>query len=152
MRLTPDHKTDKVFGLIKTISDLSFTGVDRCPTDLLRERFYDHASDVFVIEERTMNREVFWLDGFAMVMERGGSPYLWNFAVHPDARGNGLGSGLLNEVVRFYEEQQATRIELTCKVDNPAQKLYFDHGFRAVRVEPKYYLGDGAGLVMRRTL
>lgn len=84
--------------------------------------------------------------GYALVSRWASGPFLWNIAVVPQYRKLGLGTQLLREI--FFVEKNEP-IELTVNVNNPAQKLYFDEGFRAVRVIPKYY-GSEAGIRMRR--
>lgn len=75
-------------------------------------------------------------------------PYLWSVFVTPRLQGCGYGTALLKFVCEKYPN-----LELHVRTDNPAQKLYFDHGFRVVEIYPKWYLIDGVyvpGLKMRR--
>lgn len=75
-------------------------------------------------------------------------PYLWSLFVRPRYQGDGHGKKLLALACDRYP-----KMELHCRVDNPAQKLYFDHGFRVVEVVRDWYVIDGkkvAGLKMRR--
>ncbi len=138
MRL--ETRSGEDFDEIKKINDNSFFGVEKPPLEALRYNF--ETGDVFLS---------YGTSGFAIVTRKGGTPYLWSLAVDPSNRGRGLGSGLLEEIAATYRAQGETKIELTVNVNNSAQKLYFDHGFRVIRVVPKYY-GEASGLRMRRML
>ena len=144
MIVKPEDKTDYMLRTLIQISDESFKGIDRPPHGIFKEHF--DRDDVFVRGIPTFT------SGFAIVTERGGCPYLWSIAVRLEIRGQGAGRGLLDEIETHYRQQGAQRIELTCKIDNPAQKLYFDAGYRAFRVAPRYYQHEGDGLMMRRVL
>ena len=87
---------------------------------------------------------------YVMVVEQP-EPYVWSVATKPQFRGQGLATKLLSEAIEWYRIKGAKHLELTVNVNNPAQKLYFDLGFRAVQVFRKYY-GEASGLRMRRTL
>ena len=50
-------------------------------------------------------------------------------AVHPDARGMGIGTKLLDHVKEQAEEMGCSKITLEVREDNPAQKLYEREGF-----------------------
>ena len=51
-------------------------------------------------------------------------------AVHPDARGLGIGTKMLKKVEEDAEEMGCSKITLEVRVDNPAQKLYKKLGFK----------------------
>lgn len=51
-------------------------------------------------------------------------------AVHPDARGLGIGTKMLEKVEKDAEEMGCSKITLEVRVDNPAQKLYKKLGFK----------------------
>ena len=75
------------------------------------------------------------------------------FLVHPDARGHGLGTGLLREAVDFCRQRNYKSVFLwTISELTTAARLYRDAGFQlteqnthqiwgAVRTEEKYELG-----------
>lgn len=79
--------------------------------------------------------------GFALVFKRNScESYLWVIAVHPEYRGKGVGSFLIRRAAacaRFVDKCE--RMTLNCRPDNPAQKLYLNHGFRVVRVDEDFY-------------
>lgn len=58
-------------------------------------------------------------------------------AVHPDARGLGIGTKLLETVEAEAEELGCSKITLEVRTDNPAKKLYEREGFEYG--EPKWW-------------
>ena len=133
------------FNAIKKINDDSFEGVERPPQGILFAHFM--ADDVFVLRDLTTEA----IYAFAFVTERGG-PYIWSIAVTPTYRGAGCGTQLLQEIEEFYRHAGRQSIGLTCKTTNPAQKLYFDMGYRVEKVAQNYYGLEVDGLFMRRVL
>lgn len=143
MRLTEETKTADVFERVLEINDASFSGISRVPRGIFKTHF--DRDEVFIVQ---------WggpIVGFAIVTERPGA-YIWQIAVNPDHREQGLGSRLLKEIEMFYRNAGRQVIELTCNTENPAQKLYFDHGYRVTRVAQRYYQNEGNGLFMRKIL
>jgi ribosomal protein S18 acetylase RimI-like enzyme len=90
--------------------------------------------------------------GFAIVTRQAGVPFLWVIAVKPGHHGGGIGGNLLYEIWSWAKSKGERRIELTVKSSNPAQKLYFDSGYRVVKFLRNYYIGGGDGLLMRRII
>ena len=82
----------------------------------------------------------------------GGTPLLVSVAVMPSAQKNGIGIFLLSDMERDYKALGMRAILLHCKVDNPAQVLYFKTGYRVTAVLRDYYRPEGNGLEMRKTL
>ena len=63
-----------------------------------------------------------------------------NFAVHPDSRRRGIGSRLLDHVLRAAAERGAVRATLEVRVSNtPARRLYESAGFVERGCRPAYY-------------
>ncbi len=139
-----DKRSEKTFNAIRKISDESFSGIENPPVEALRYNY--ESGDVFLwtFGER--------IDGFAIATMDGGKPYLWSIAVANEARRCGIGGRLIKEVATFFKIQGWGTIDLTVNGDNPAQKLYFDHGFRVVKVIPHFYGEQLHGLRMRRPL
>jgi ribosomal protein S18 acetylase RimI-like enzyme len=57
----------------------------------------------------------------------------------------------MGEIIDRYKMNGDKQITLHVNATNPAQKLYFDHGFRVVAVD-KGYFGKEDGLLMKRVL
>jgi ribosomal-protein-alanine N-acetyltransferase len=143
MRLTSEEKTVETFNRLRTISDNSFSGIERPPSGVFLSHY--ETDDVFVDDRRAEP-----IRGFCLVGDREG-PYVWSIAVNPQYRGQGIGWSLLNEITDYYRGLGKEHITLTCHVDNPAQKLYYDNGYRVVRVVQRYYGADN-GLFMKKIL
>ncbi len=58
-------------------------------------------------------------------------------AVHPDARGMGIGTLMLNKIEEEAAEMGCSKITLEVRTDNPAKKLYEREGFEYG--EPKWW-------------
>lgn len=137
------QRDDFHFFVIQQISDEAFQGIERPPALALRYQFDNCECFVHEIESRIV--------AYAIVVTDGGEPYIWSIATKKEFRGRGIASGLLREICDFYHARYAKCVALTVNADNPAQKLYFDQGFRVVKYTPRYY-GEFAGLRMRRYL
>jgi ribosomal protein S18 acetylase RimI-like enzyme len=147
LHLTQKQATTEDFNQIQEISDESFEGVERPPIGILWTHFL--TDDVFV--SRSTGSES-TITAFAIVTDRVGGPYIWSIATHPGLRGCGLGTKLLREIEEHYRLAGCQSISLTCKPTNPAQKLYFDRGYRVENVIRGYYGSEGNGLFFRRVL
>ena len=112
-----------------------------------RTEFYSMitTSDVFIT---SLDSPV----GFAIVHTLGASPYLWHFAVAPRQRGQGLGRELLNYIRDYYRAKDCKEIRLHVRPDNPAQKLYFDVGYRVYRIAKDHYASGKDALMMKQKL
>ena len=88
-----------------------------------------------------------YADGMIVSMIDCGDPWIWILAVRPDFQGQGIGTSLLKEIEKYYTKE----INLYVNVDNPAQKLYFDNGYRVKKVLKDIYDG-GDALHMRKKL
>ncbi len=72
-----------------------------------------------------------------------------DLAVHPDRRGEGIGSALLSEALAALE---ATSVKLEVRESNDAARaLYGRFGFRPVKRMPRYYDDGEDAIVMLRT-
>ena len=78
------------------------------------------------------------------------APYVWSVATRSTHRGRGHASLLMNEFEKHYREEGYARAWLHTKADNPAQKLYFDLGYRVASFEPNCYGVHQHGLIMRK--
>jgi ribosomal-protein-alanine N-acetyltransferase len=79
--------------------------------------------------------------GFALTRAAADEAELLLIAVHPEARGHGLGSRLIQSVADGAKRRGAARLFLEVRENNPAISLYLAQGFRKVGVRPGYYRG-----------
>jgi ribosomal protein S18 acetylase RimI-like enzyme len=144
-RLVMDEdKSGQLLAVLWNISKASFDGVDSPPPTMFAARYYEQ--DVWIQA---------WGDfvvGYAIVERRLGEPYIWSIAVDEKYRHRGIASAILKELEGYYRSKGFQGIALAVKVDNPAQKLYFDAGYRVIKVLADYYQPEGDGLLMRRVL
>lgn len=150
MRVYPVEKTEWLFSEIKRLTNESFTGVEVPPVRVLRTEF--EIGDIFI---RTATEGEPKVLAYLILREKMNEPYIWSLATDKAHRGQGLASSLLKEVDEFVKtlpeakRRGITGVGLTTHVNNPAQKLYFDHGYRVKQLLDNYYLG-GDGLYMRK--
>ena len=145
MKTYLDKQKDHWLREITEINTGSFIGIEQPPLSLFEAHY--RSDDVFVLASLG---QVF---GFAFVERRLGEPYIWTIAVRPDQRGHGLGMKILQEIETHYRSLHVYReIALSVRSTNPAQKLYFDAGYRVTKLMRAYYGPGGDGLLMRKTL
>jgi ribosomal protein S18 acetylase RimI-like enzyme len=149
MRLTgdKDKMIEAVFEQCFTLQLTCFTPEEQAPRGMMESVF--RSGQVFVSHHPFGPKSQ--VSAFAIVDKKHGEPFIWSIAVHPGWRNAGIGSKLLAEIEEYAREQNAAGIGLTVQIDNPAQKLYFDKGYRVQNVLKNYYL-TGHGLFMRRKL
>ena len=137
MKITNGFSPEE-FERLLTINDECYTGIER-PTVSQFEHMLNY-TDVFLAKEAIDRDPNIWrILGFAIVRPSGGyggKPYLWSIAVSRGCRGQGIGGGLLWRIVNKYTLAGEKQISLHCNPDNPAQKLYFDLGFRVEAIAP----------------
>jgi ribosomal protein S18 acetylase RimI-like enzyme len=144
MKLLDNEKLDKE-PLLWEITEACYTGVE-VPT---REFFKlcVQKGDVFV---RYEDNEI---ASYALVNGgRSDCPLLRSIATKPKYRKHGHAWRLLTELSLYYQAAHCSQIILYCKVDNPAQCLYFKAGYRVTALLRGYYKPEGNGLEMRKTL
>jgi ribosomal-protein-alanine N-acetyltransferase len=66
-------------------------------------------------------------------------------AVHPDHRGRGVGTALLQRFIAAAEARGAARLFLEMRDGNPAESLYLQAGFEPVGRRRNYYRGAAKG-------
>ncbi len=77
-------------------------------------------------------------------------PYLWSVATRTAHRGKGYATLLIKEFEKYYIACGYQKSWLHVRTDNPAQKLYFDLGYRVASFEKNIYEpGDGITMVKR---
>ena len=92
--------------------------------------------------------------GYAVLWFAGPEAELGDLAVAPDLRGRGVGSALVDAVIREAAGRGATEIYLEVRESNEAaHKLYERHGFEVVSRRDDYYADPVEdALVMRLRL
>lgn len=86
-------------------------------------------------------------EGFTLVRAAPGEEELLLIAVHPDARGRGLGRLLLDGAASAARDRGATRIFLEMRANNPARSLYLACGYEPIGIRREYYrIADGSRL------
>ncbi len=84
--------------------------------------------------------------GFHKVLDEG---FITNIAVLKDFRNNGVGSMLLNELIREAYEDEIFSITLEVRKSNIiAQNLYSKYGFVEAGIRKGYYSDNGEGAVI----
>lgn len=139
--LAREFKTKSMYDRLYDITKQSFTGI-QLPPEVTFKYAYLH-DDVHVKEHGSA------VIGYAMVGERDEEPYIVSIAVDPAYRGLGAGHQLLAAVIERARWAKKNHVSLTCMIDNPAQKVYYDLGFRVVGVAKRFYEDEGDGLMMR---
>jgi ribosomal protein S18 acetylase RimI-like enzyme len=151
MIITTAYKSTD-FERLCEISDRCYTGDERPPHDIMKNMV--EVCDVFLAKTEVIPVpdcvSVTNIVGFALV-RTSGNPYIWSIAVDKGFQRRGVGGNLLREIIKKYTLQKDFEITLHVHEDNPAQKLYFDYGFRVKRIERDYY-NPKNGLFMGRPL
>jgi ribosomal protein S18 acetylase RimI-like enzyme len=156
MRIT-GYKHREDFERVIQINDACYSGVYRPPRKTVADMI--SVSEVFIarVNEKDFSHsfpedlpDENYIIGFAIV-RNAFQPYIWNIAVDPAYQNRGVAGNLLREIIRRYTLEKSSRITLHVNVENPAQKLYFDYGFRVISVEEDYFAPND-GLMMERKL
>jgi ribosomal-protein-alanine N-acetyltransferase len=75
--------------------------------------------------------------------------HLKDIAVHPDARGEGIGRQLLRSTLVRLRAQGVAVVKLEVRESNdPARELYASEGFEPLRRVPRYYRNGEDAVVM----
>ncbi|RKD95994.1 ribosomal protein S18-alanine N-acetyltransferase [Halopiger aswanensis] len=76
-----------------------------------------------------------------------------DIAVHPEQRGDGIGSALLSRSIAVLAARGADSIKLEVRRTNDgAKRLYREFGFEPLRRVPDYYEDDEDAIIMIRKL
>ncbi len=115
--------------------------------EMFDEELDNRLCHIFVMREeaerdtRVLGYTCFWL--FL------GEMHLLNIAVHPDARREGIGEGLLSHALQFASGRGAKVVFLEVRRSNEAARaMYARFGFRAMGVRPGYYEDGEDAIVM----
>jgi ribosomal-protein-alanine N-acetyltransferase len=92
--------------------------------------------------------------GYSLAVLVADEAHLGNLAVHPDARGAGVGQALLDDLVQAAEKRRASRLTLEVRASNErARKFYYRNGFIDVAMRKNYYRNPVEdAIVMLRSL
>ncbi len=127
---------------ILTIEEASFSGPwtkESFLSALSSEYVTVFAAEVFGTEVVGTEREA-RLVGFGCVCTFAPECEIQNIAVHPDARGNGIGERLLSAMLRHGMEKGADTAFLEVRESNtPARTLYEKSGFLSIGIRRNYY-------------
>jgi ribosomal protein S18 acetylase RimI-like enzyme len=122
------------FKRINDINQLSFD----CPQPEMLLQAEADRGHTWVAEEEGI------VVGFVVGKIKLGNPYVSCIAVAYEHRGKGIATKLLEAFEKDYEGLQKPGNKvfwLQVSADNPAQKLYFDLGYRVESIDSNYY-GD----------
>jgi [ribosomal protein S18]-alanine N-acetyltransferase len=87
------------------------------------------------------------------MIEPDGTGHVVALGVGPEHRRKGCGRRLMNAVEGGFFERGVSTVRLEVRTSNdPAQKLYFDMGYKIVRRMPRYYTNGDDGYLMVRNL
>lgn len=92
--------------------------------------------------------------GYSLSVLVADEAHLGNLAVHPDARGAGVGQALLDDLLLAAEKRRAVRLTLEVRESNErARKFYYRNGFIDVAIRKNYYRNPVEdAIVMLRSL
>jgi ribosomal protein S18 acetylase RimI-like enzyme len=143
------HSKDDIPRLTE-INEKCFEGVQRPPDDTFQQML--KISESFIAYPGNVGYNQFnEIYGFALV-KRETYPYLWTIAVDPKWQHKGIAGNILREVSYAMKCVGEKILRLHVHVNNPAQRLYFNQGFRVKRVDTGYYLDEGDALLMEKKL
>jgi len=146
MRIDFGYKRED-FDRVMEISDACYNGKYRPP----QQTMYDMitVSDVLVARLDPEDDSTRTILGFAIIQNIY-QPYIWNIAVDPKWQRRGIAGNMLWEIIKRYTLNKDKEISLHVDATNPAQKLYFDYGFRVVSVEENYFEPNDGLMMVRR--
>lgn len=123
----------------------AFTGVELAPSGMFLNKW--------AIDQPFVAEGFGILRGYAIVVgTQGPYPFLWELAVNPRFRRQGVGSRLIDEVMAWVAAENDYGLELTVNANNAgAIALYERKEFKTVRRLKNYYF-SGDGLLMRREI
>lgn len=118
------------------------------------ERFVSEPGFIVACDERSTGDDG-GVMGYIVAdsMPNHGNPigHVKDFAVHPDYRGNGIGSALLQRALSELSLQGVYTVKLEVREGNTAAiGLYQQHGFELHHSVPRYYDNGETALVLIR--
>ena len=114
---------------------------------------------VQMLEARLKSAECVWvylinneIVGYLLLDVERGSYYLSQVATRSSARRMGVATGLIATAAQYLRDRKMTEWWLQTEVNNPAQKLYFDLGFRVSGFQEHGYGVDKHSVEMTQVL
>ncbi len=91
--------------------------------------------------------------GFACIWKAVDDIHITNIVVKKSYRKQGIGSLLLQELIKLSKTKNINSITLEVKSSNlPAQKLYSKYDFKVMGIRKKYYNGIEDAIIMTKDL
>lgn len=110
---------------------------------ILKQELENGKSKYFVAKQEN---EIVGFAGILLIIDQ---VNIMNIVVKKDKRNFGIGSSLLEEIIRYSKIHNATSITLEVNEKNiPAIKLYKKYGFKQVGLRRKYYNNEDNAILM----
>ena len=115
-------------------SEAALFGTDDIPPlkEMLEEVIEEYNNGI-ILKMESDESEIGKIIGSVRAYEKDGTAYLGKLMVHPDYRGQGHGTKLLNEIQNFFPDKRYELFTSTRSVDNI--RLYEKNGFNKFRQE-----------------
>ena len=111
--------------------------------NILKQGLENGKSKYFVAKQEN---EIVGFAGILLIIDQ---VNIMNIVVKKDKRNFGIGSSLLEEIIRYSKIHNATSITLEVNEKNiPAIKLYKKYGFKQVGLRRKYYNNEDNAILM----
>lgn len=111
--------------------------------NILKQELENGKSKSFVAKQEN---EIVGFAGILLIIDQ---VNIMNIVVKKDKRNFGIGSSLLEEIIRYSKIHNATSITLEVNEKNiPAIKLYKKYGFKQVGLRRKYYNNEDNAILM----
>ena len=129
---------------LEEIKDCLLTDFDNFWSyNILKQELENGKSKYFVAKQEN---EIVGFAGILLIIDQ---VNIMNIVVKKDKRNFGIGSLLLEEIIRYSKIHNATSITLEVNEKNiPAIKLYKKYGFKQVGLRRKYYNNEDNAILM----
>ena len=129
---------------LENIKDCLLTDFDNFWSyNILKQELENGKSKYFVAKQEN---EIVGFAGILLIIDQ---VNIMNIVVKNDKRNFGIGSLLLEEIIRYSKIHNATSITLEVNEKNiPAIKLYKKYGFKQVGLRRKYYNNEDNAILM----
>lgn len=129
---------------LENIKDCLLTDFDNFWSyNILKQELENGKSKYFVAKQEN---EIIGFAGILLIIDQ---VNIMNIVVKKDKRNFGIGSLLLEEIIRYSKIHNATSITLEVNEKNiPAIKLYEKYGFKQVGLRKKYYNNEDNAILM----